>query len=107
MVHARPRWSRDGRVNGSERQGKTTDTGIRCRANKRRKNRVRIERIKRKRYDSRTDNTDRDAEGTAAERWILLPDVQGEADCAAVSEPKRACEDRGGAGEPRAVHRTV
>ena len=61
----------------------------------------------RKQYDSRTDNTDRDAERTVAERRILLPDVQGETDRAAVPEQKRACEDRGRTGESRAVHREI
>ena len=37
-------------------------------------------------YDSRIDNTDRDAEGAAEEGRVLLPDVQGKTGGTTVSE---------------------
>jgi len=37
-------------------------------------------------YESRIDHTYRDPERGAEEGWILLPDIQGAADCTAVPE---------------------
>ena len=58
-------------------------------------------------YDSRTDYTDRNAERTASERRILLPDVQRETNCTTVSEPKRARKERRRGWKPTAVYRAV
>ena len=42
--------------------------------------------LKGKYNESRIDYTDRDLEGAVAEGWVLLPAIQGRADCAAMSE---------------------
>lgn len=46
---------------------------------------------RKEKYDSRSNYTHRYAERTATKRRILFQDVQGQTDCAAVSEPERAC----------------
>ena len=60
-----------------------------------------------KSYDSRIDNTDRRVERGAEEGWVLLPDVQGQADCTTMPEPERACQNSERAGESGAIHRTI
>ena len=51
-------------------------------------------------YESRIDYTDRDLEGAVKEGWVLLPAVQGRADCAAMSEEMEGyAGTEGGKGE--------
>jgi len=61
--------------------------------------------LKGKYNESRIDHTDRDLERGAEEGWILLPDLQGTADSAAVSEEMEGYASAEGC--TRKVHRTV
>ena len=56
-------------------------------------------------YESRTNHTYRDPERGAEKRWILLSDLQGAADCTAVSSKVdgHTCTE----GCTREVHRTI
>ena len=56
-------------------------------------------------YESRTDYTDRDPERGTEKRRILLPDLQGAADCAAVSEEMDGHASTEGC--TREVHREI